>query len=118
VTYTSGHDATMRLIAEGKVAAGAVNASLAYAALASGDTAGRRLRVLWRSPPFTDYVWAGRKELSASLRQRLTDAFLDLDRAVPAQRIALDHEGAGGYVPAYVEEFEKIATILRERREL
>jgi phosphonate transport system substrate-binding protein len=118
VTYSGGHDATMRMITDGRVAAGAVNGPLAYTRLASGDFVGRRLRVLWRSPPFADYVWAARPGLSAGIRNRLRDAFLDLDLTVPAQRVALEREGAGGYVPADPDEFDQIATILRERGEL
>jgi phosphonate transport system substrate-binding protein len=118
VVYSGGHDATMRLVAEGRVDAGAVNGSLAYAMLASEDSMARRLRVLWRSPPYTDYVWAARPGLAADVRRRLEDAFLDLDQSDPAQRDALEHEGAGGYVPADPDEFDLIAAILRERGQL
>jgi phosphonate transport system substrate-binding protein len=118
VTYSGGHDATMRLIADGQVDAGAVNGSLAYAVLAASDSTAPRLRVLWRSPPFTDYVWAARPGLAADVRGRLQNAFLDLDLTEPALRAALDHEGAGGYVPADPDEFDQIAEILRERGQL
>jgi phosphonate transport system substrate-binding protein len=118
VVFSGGHDATMRMIADGRVDAGAVNGSLAYAALASGDSAARRLRVLWRSPPYTDYVWAARPGLPADVRSRLQDAFLDLDLSQPAQRAALEREGAGGYVPPDPDEFDQIADILRERGQL
>ena len=98
--------------------AGAVNGSLAYAMLASGDSAARRLRVLWRSPPFTDYVWAARPGLEADVRRRIQNAFLDLDLTEPSHRAALEHEGAGGYVPADPEEFDQIVQILKERGRL
>ena len=118
VVYGTGHDATMRMIADGRVDAGAVNGSLAYAYLAANDSVARRLRVLWRSPPYTDYVWAARPELPPELRRRLTDAFLDLDLTVPVQRRALEHEGAGGYIPADADEFGPITDILRQRGHL
>jgi phosphonate transport system substrate-binding protein len=118
VFYSGGHDATMHMIADGRVDAGAVNGSLAYAMLASNDSMARRLRVLWRSPPYTDYVWAARPGLAAGVRRRVQDAFLDLDVTQPAQRAALEHEGAGGYVPPDPDEFDQIAEILRERGQL
>jgi phosphonate transport system substrate-binding protein len=108
----------MRMIADGRVDAGAVNGSLAYATLASTDSAARRLRVLWRSPPFTDYVWAARPGLPADVRSRLQNALLDLDPSQPVQRAALEREGAGGYVPPDPDEFDQIADILRERGQL
>jgi phosphonate transport system substrate-binding protein len=118
VVFSGGHDATMHLIADGRVDAGAVNGLLAYKMLASDDSAARRLRVLWQSPPYTDYVWAARPGLPADVRRRLQDAFLDLDLTQPAERAALEHEGAGGYVPADPDEFDQIAEILRERGQL
>jgi len=118
VVFSGGHDATMHLIADGRVDAGAVNGSLAYAALASKDSSARRLRVLWRSPPYTDYVWAARPGLPADIRSRLQNAFLDLDLSQPAHRVALEHEGAGGYVPPDPDEFDQVAEILRESGQL
>jgi phosphonate transport system substrate-binding protein len=115
VLYSGRHDATIHMIADGRVEAGAVNGSLAYAMLASDDSGARRLKVLWRSPPFTDYVWAARPGLDAVVRRRIQNAFLDLDLTQPAHRAALQHEGAGGYVPADPDEFDQIVEILRQR---
>ncbi len=118
VAYSGRHDATIRMIADGRVDAGAVNGSLAYAMLASDTSAGPRLRVLWRSPPFTDYVWAARPGLDTDVRRRIQNAFLDLDLSQPAHRAALEHEGAGGYVPADPGEFDAIVEILQARGRL
>lgn len=118
VTYSGRHDATMHLIADGRVDAGAVNGSLAYTMLASDTSLARRLRVLWRSPPYTDYVWAARPGLAVDVRRRLQDAFLDLDPTVPTQRDALAREGAGGYVTAGPDDFDLITGILRRRGQL
>jgi phosphonate transport system substrate-binding protein len=118
VAYSGRHDATVQMIADGRVDAGAVNGSLAYAILASDTSVARRLRVLWRSPPFTDYVWAARPGLDSEVRRRIRDAFLDFDLAEPAHRAALEQEGAGGYVPADPDEFDQIGEILRERGRL
>jgi phosphonate transport system substrate-binding protein len=112
VEYSTGHDATMRMIAEGKVAAGAVNGSIAYGNLAHGLPDSAQLRVLWRSPPYVDYVWGARKELPAVLRERLRDAFLDLSPSDAAHRLALEREAAAGYVPAFVRDFSQVASVL------
>jgi phosphonate transport system substrate-binding protein len=118
VGFTSNHDETMRAVAGGGADAGGVNASVFYGRLAAGDPAARSLRVVWQSPPFTDYVWAARRQLSAPLRQALVDAFLDLDLVNAADRPALLAEGANGYVPAFPEDFEEARGVLAARGEL
>jgi phosphonate transport system substrate-binding protein len=114
IAYSDSHDATIRLVAAGEVDAGVVNASVYYQRLIAGDPIARRLRVLWRSPPFADYVWAARAGLPDRLRERLVDAFLDLDRNVPGHAEALNAEAAGGFVPAYSADFNEVRAIVLE----
>jgi phosphonate transport system substrate-binding protein len=118
VRYTADHDAAMRALAAGEVDAAGVNAIVFYRRVAAGDPAASSLRVLWQTPPFTDYVWAARPALSAPLRQRLIDAFLDLDIASEADRPALRAEGAGGFLPAFPEDFEEVLAVLRAQGKL
>ncbi|HKX93105.1 MAG TPA: phosphate/phosphite/phosphonate ABC transporter substrate-binding protein [Methylibium sp.] len=112
VDYRGTHDATMQAVAAGEVAAGAVNALVFYQRLLADDPAARELRVVWQTPPYADYVWGTRQGLSTALRQRLADAFLDLDLTVPAHRAALDGEGAAGYVPAFPSDFDEVRAIV------
>ena len=118
VRYSADHDAAMRALADGEVDAAGVNAIVFYRRVAAGDPAASSLRVLWQTPPFTDYVWAARPALSAPLRQRLIDAFLDLDIASEADRPALRAEGAGGFLPAFPEDFEEVLAVLRAQGKL
>jgi phosphonate transport system substrate-binding protein len=118
VGYTANHDETLARVAHGEVDAGAVNASVYYRRLAAADPAARALRVLWQSPPYVDYVWAARRELPSSLRQRLTDAFLDLDVSRPEQRAALEREGALGFVPVRATDFDDVLQVVRDRGQL
>jgi len=118
VRYTDDHDAAMRALAGGQVDAAGVNAIVFYRRVAAGDPTASALRVLWQTPPFTDYVWAARAELSPALRQRLVDAFLDLDIASASDRAALQAEGADGYVPAFPEDFEEVLAVLRAQGKL
>lgn len=112
VDHRKDHDATLRAVAAGEADAGAVNASVFYRRLLAGDAAAVALRVLWQTPPYVDYVWGVRGGLSPALRQRLADAFLDLDVTVPAHRAALDDEGASGYVPAFAGDFDEVRAIV------
>lgn len=118
VVYTGDHDATLRAVADGKIDAGGVNASVFVHRLVDGDPAAGQLRVLWRSRPYIDYAWAARAALSAGLKARLVDAFLDLDLGVPRDAEALAHEGAAGYVPAFASDFDEATAVLRAQGKL
>lgn len=112
VAFAPDHDATLREVAQGRADAGGVNASVFYKRLAAGDPAAAALRVVWQTPPYTDYVWAGRAALPAPLRQAVLDALLDLDLSTPADQAALQAEGAAGYVPAFASDFEPVSAVL------
>lgn len=119
VGFSGTHDATMRLVQSGQVEAGAVNSSVFFKAQAAGDPVARGLRVLWQSPPFADYVWSVRRTLPVEVRERLKNAFLDLNRSVPEQRQALDRHGAVlGFVPAYPADFDDVMRIVGQQGSL
>lgn len=118
VVYTGNHDATLRAVADGRIDAGGVNASVFVQRLVDGDPAAAQLRVLWRSRPYTDYAWAARAGLSPALRARLADAFLDLDLGAPRDAEALSREGAAGYVPAFASDFDEATAVLRAQGRL
>jgi phosphonate transport system substrate-binding protein len=118
VAFTADHDATIHAVARGDADAGGINASVFYKRVASGDPDALALRVVWQTPPFTDYVWAGRRELSAPLRQAIIDAYLDLDQASAADRPALQAEATAGFVPAFSSDFEEMRTVLQSQGQL
>jgi phosphonate transport system substrate-binding protein len=118
VQYASDHDAAMRAVVQGTADAAGVNATVFYRRVAAADPAAAALRVVWQTPPFVDYVWAARPQLSAPLRRRLVDAFLDLDLSLPADRPALQAEGAAGFVPAFPHDFEEVRSVLRTQGSL
>lgn len=115
VEYSDNNDATLRAVQSGRVDAGVVNASVYLKALISEDPMVQGLRVLWQSPPYVNFVWAARQDLPANLRARIQSGFLDLSSSVPAQREALEHENAQGYVPAFVDEFTEVIEVVRQR---
>jgi phosphonate transport system substrate-binding protein len=112
VAFSGAHDKTLAAVAAGEADAGVVSAPIGYEALASDGPYQGRLRMLWESPVYTDYVWTARRELPAELRQRLIDAFLDLDNATVGSRVALARAGAGGFLPAYAGDFRLVTGVL------
>jgi len=104
--YTGGHDATALAVAERKVDAGALDEAVWERLVQDGKVDPSKVRVFWTTPAFVDYVWAARKDLDPSLRQRLAEAFLALDPANPAHRPILELLSAKGlYVPVDVAAY-------------
>jgi phosphonate transport system substrate-binding protein len=67
------------------------------------------VRVFWTTPAFVDYLWAARKDLDPSVRQKITEAFLALDPANPAHRPILELLSAKGrYVPVDVAAYASL----------
>lgn len=115
VSYSSNHDETLKAVASGEADAGGINASVFYRRVADGDPSASALRAVWQTPPFTDYVWAARRQISPELRQELVDAFLDLDLGSTVDAPALKAEDATGYVPSFLGDFEEMIRVLRSQ---
>jgi len=103
--YAGSHDRTVYAVRDGRVDLGAVNAEVVDQMLGDGRIRSDEVRVLWTTPPYADYVWATRPGLSEELLRRLRDAFLSLDPGNKGHLRVLSRLGAGGFLPASVEDF-------------
>jgi phosphonate transport system substrate-binding protein len=72
-----------------------------------------KVKVIWTTPPFVDYVWTARKDLPAATVQKFGKAFLALDASKPADKVVLDLQGAKKFVPAKPEDFLVIEQVGR-----
>ncbi len=78
--YTGSHPATAKAVESGTVDAGAMDESVYQAMIADGSLDKSRVRVFYTTPPFLDYVWVARKDVSAAARQKFEAAFLALQK--------------------------------------
>ena len=75
--YTGNHTATAVAVASGQVDAGALDETV-YKKLVDDKTIDpAKARVFYTSKPFTDYVWAVRKDLDGGLVMSIRHAFLE-----------------------------------------
>jgi phosphonate transport system substrate-binding protein len=111
--YSGAHDATVKMVESGKVQSGAVNMEV-WNRLSAGDKVDKtKVKVVWTTPPFVDYVWASRKDLPAATVQKFAEAFLTLDARQPAEKAVLDLQGAKKFVPANLADFDVIEQVGR-----
>jgi len=78
VRYSGEHSATVKLVEMGIVDAGAVDESVFNAMIKDGRADRGRLRVIYTSKPFVDYVYVARRGISDSEREKFAAALLGL----------------------------------------
>jgi phosphonate transport system substrate-binding protein len=111
--YSGAHDATVKMVESGKVQAGALNIEVWNRLVANDKFDKTKVKAIWTTPPFVDYVWTARKDLPPATVQKFADAFLTLDASKPEEKAVLDLQGAKKFVPAKVEDFAVIEQIGR-----
>lgn len=111
--YSGAHDATVKMVESGKVQVGALNIEV-WNRMLSGDKVDKaKVKAVWTSPPFVDYVWTARKDLPAATVQKFANAFLTLDAAKAEDKAVMDLQGAKKFVTAKPEDFAIIEQVGR-----
>ena len=113
VAYSGAHDVTARWVEAGKVDAGALNESIWQKLVDERKVDPAKVRVLWTTPEFHDYLWTARGDLDPKLVDRLRAAFLALDPARPEHRAILELQRASRFVPTAVENYVPIEQAAR-----
>ncbi len=108
VAFSGAHDATIAAVASGKVQAGALNISVwdKFVADKKVDTA--RVRVFYTTPPYYDYNWTVHADMPAALRDKLSAAFLALDKSTPEGQQVLELQRATRFIPTKAENYKSI----------
>ena len=108
VAYSGAHDATVAAVAAGKVQAGALNISVWDKLVADKKVDTDKVHVFYTSPPYYDYNWTVHADMPAALREKLTQAFLALDRNTPEGRQILELQRATRFVPSKADNYKGI----------
>jgi phosphonate transport system substrate-binding protein len=108
VAFSGAHDATVAFVASGRAEAGVLNTSVMDKLVEAHNPNAAKVRVLATTPTFYDYNWTVRPGMDAALVKKLTDAFLALDPAVPAQKDILDLQRATKFIPTKASNYDGI----------
>ena len=111
VKYSGAHDKTAEWVRDGVVTLGALNSRVVERMYDSGRLSSDKVRILWRTPPYPDYVWAVRKNVSEPFRRKLQDLFLSLSITNSEDRVILERAHAKGFLPARNKDFELLKKI-------
>ncbi len=114
VLHSSGHDETARWVRDGLIDIGAANSAVVESMFESGELSTETVRVLERTNPYRDYVWATSSNLDEQTRDRLLDAFLALDMTNDEHADILGRFGAEGFVPATRNDFVELRDVATE----
>lgn len=108
VAYSGAHDATIAAVVAGKVDAGALNISVWEKFVADGKVDTNKVRVFYTTPGFFDYNWTVHADMPAAQREKLTKAFLSLDRSTPEGKEILELQRATRFIPTKAENYKGI----------
>lgn len=105
VVYSGAHDKTAYHVRDGKVSVGVANSEIIKAMMNDGRLNKNDVRIIWKTPPFPDYVWAVQGNLNTDHKTLIRNAFLSLDAGDPVQSKILGNVGAASFLPAGANDF-------------
>ena len=108
ISFSGAHDATIAAVASGKVDAGALNISVWNKFVEDKKVDTAAVQVIYTTPPYFDYNWTVHADMPAALRDKITQAFLDLNPATPQGAEILKLQRAAKFVPTRVENYSGI----------
>ncbi len=108
VAFSGAHDATIAAVASGKVQAGALNISVWEKFVADKKVDTSRVRVFYTTPAYYDYNWTVHADMPAAQREKLSAAFLALDKSTPEGRQVLELQRATRFIPTKAENYKSI----------
>ena len=111
VSYSGAHDLTAKWVQNGTVDVGAVNSLVVDAMFKRNQLDRNKVKVLWKTPSYPDYVWTARKALPEAFKFKIIEAFLKLSNENVEHNLLLEALGAKSYFPANGDDFRPIRKI-------
>lgn len=108
IAFSGAHDATVAAVAGGKVDAGALNISVWEKLVGEKKVDPAAVRVFYTTPGYYDYNWTVRSDMNPALKQKITDAFLALDKSTPEGKEILELQRATRFVPTKADNYKSI----------
>lgn len=118
VNFSGAHDRTAEWVRDGKAEAGVLNSDIARKMYLDGRLDKEKIKVLWESPPFADYVWAIQSDISDKQKTLIRDAFLHMSQVLDDEdKKILGNLGAKYFIPASHDDFAELEKIILKMEE-
>jgi phosphonate transport system substrate-binding protein len=101
VAYSGAHDATIAAV------------SVWEKFVADGKIDPKKVHVFYTTPTYFDYNWTVNADMPVAMREKLTKAFLSLDRSTPEGKEILDLQRATRFIPTKAENYKGIEAAAR-----
>jgi phosphonate transport system substrate-binding protein len=108
IAYSGAHDATIASVVSGKVDAAALDVTVWRKFVSENKVDTKDVDVFYTTPTFFNYHWSVHADMPADLRQKVTQALLDLDPATPEGKEILQLNRATRYIPTSPENYKGI----------
>lgn len=102
--YSGTHDLTAEWVRDGKVDAGVANSGIVNEMFLDSRLSLDKVKIIWQSPPFPDYVWAVQPGISKKEKTLIRDAFLHMNQHSEDKQL-LKNLGASYYIPVGHDDF-------------
>lgn len=116
IQYSGAHDLTVEWVRDGKVDVGVSNSGIVNAMFADGRLKNDQVKIIWKSPAFSDYVWAIQPDISKQQRIKIRDAFLHMNYD-EEDKTLLKHLGANYYIPSVDSDFSDLQQVVLEMQQ-
>ena len=113
VAYSGAHDATIAAVAAGKVDAGALNISVWEKFVKEGKVDTNKVKVFYTTPGYFDYNWTVHADMPQAQRDKITKAFLSLDRSTAEGKEILDLQRATRFIATKADNYKGIEQAAR-----
>ncbi|MBI3480806.1 MAG: putative selenate ABC transporter substrate-binding protein [Nitrosomonadales bacterium] len=112
-SYAASPDATVAAVASGRADAGVLGSASWQQLIEQGRVDPKAVHVFYTTPGYHDYNWTVRADMDFNLRQKLSDAFLALDRNNPTDKEILYLRRASKFIPSQTENYAAIEAAAR-----
>lgn len=111
--FSGTPNATVAAVASGEADAGALSSAAWEKLIEQGKVDPKVVHVFYTTPGYNDYNWTVRADMDVNLRQKLTDAFLALDKNNGQDKEILDLQRASRFIPTRTENYSVIEAAAR-----
>ena len=113
IIHSETHEETALKVQNGEVFAGVINSGIVQSMFETGELDQNKVKMLWQSPTFADYVWAANSSVPDNQAAAFRKALLNLNIQNPEHEILLNKLGAQYYLPASREDFIDLIDIVK-----